>query len=1045
MKALQLGIFATILSVALFEKQASAVPTAFLLAPSGNQRDANWKTIETPRFRIYHEDSAQSLGNLAAEATEAAWPYLSFSLGIRLPGDSNQFATHPQEEVSRFQKIPVIINARADIGGFANLATQNIEVQVQSGAKASLFQHELTHRIMYERIDPNFGPGGRIFTTAMLPTWWIEGLAEHLTESVGRWESQGIARTMALNDHWPSWDSLHNLYNAPGDYGKGYVTSGRFFTYLRSLVPQKTLAELHDSFFWKTLTPPFATATHFMLKKHWNKSGPELYQDFKDSQKAYWSRELEGMPSLTESAKTVTSRQNAPNFTAWQDTFLINNLQTKPLESSLTVLYNLKQIKERRPLDIEGSHLFALAPWERHDGGFWSTREQNFDNSTTGDELNYFEFRGDATDIKASTVARKNSFSLSNAKNPVVITDILATGKGKAFVLGSIRGDFTLYYIDSTNSTVTILKRWTAPTEIHLVKQSQEKKPNLPDCAALIIDYDLERTSLERQCHDGTGSVLLPPGKLFIRSAVEHQDDKFLLQFAWNSATGLVEFQNGVFTHPVAVPEWGDALHPCGENTTCMWTFTGDKFDLLKFSLENVFARSKAWLQTLPETSQWRTIPAWHSYQPPFIAIAEKERLLTGATRSSEKSLGQNQTAEKRETTTSNAPYKHRHFFSYPTLIPPYLGGWSVGLASIPWMDEMERDRVEIFADYSLSSNLPNGKISYVNNRVFDAFAFTMLSQSRFNGKYYARSCGTKFCDYSQYPRQHDYAFYSYLRENGIEISSSHLSKSAQNSLVLALRISNINPLYSMDNQQEISTLGTQKAVLATAGAAASTIVAERAFYSGKPTETGKGSLIWHTSLTGAAQSTHGISKAYDYSGHTLPTTNFQRYSLSGKSSISLAEKAFSLRGEIGATTGSSPLNLREYYQPFRTYLQGTGMSLNALNLSLASAGQIFTLDTGAYSFRTSMDYAFPLWRNLDYQFLILYFEGLRGELGLSHGGVARNEDFSDFHTYDTASAAVRATINIKGFQLFPTLTYAHLLGRDGWSLFSEISFSQFF
>jgi hypothetical protein len=1045
MKPSHLRLFATIFSVALCETQASAVPTAFLLAPSGNQRDANWKTIETPRFRIYHEDSAQSLGTLGVDATETAWPYLSFILGIRLPGDSNQFATHPREEISRFQKIPVVINARADIGGFANLATQNIEIQVQSGAKTSLFQHELTHRIMYERIDPNFGPGGRIFTTAMLPTWWIEGLAEHLTESVGRWETQGIARTMALKNHWPTWDSLHNLYNAPGDYGKGYVTSGRFFAYLRNLLPQKTLAELHDSFFWETLTPPFVTATHFMLKKHWNKSGDELYQDFQNSQKEYWTKELEGMPALSESAKIVTRRQNAPNFVTWTDTFLINNLRRKPLESSLIVLNDSKKTQERRALDIEGSHLFALAPWERHDGGFWSTTEQNFDNNTTGDELKYFEFRGDAVDIKASAVLKKSSFPLSSAKDPVVITDILSIGKGKAFVLGSVRGDFALYYIDSAKNTIAILRKWTAPTEIHLVKQSQERKPDIPSCAALIIDYDLERTSLERQCSDGTHSVLLPPEKLFIRSAIEHENDRFLLQFAWNSATGLVEFQNGIFTQPVTVPEWGDSLLPCGESTDCMWVFTGDGFSLLEFSLEKVFARSKSWLQTLPETSQWRAMPAWHPYQPPFVAIAEKERLLTGSARSPQISTGQNQIEEKRETKTADAPYRHRHFFSYPTLIPPYLGGWSVGLASIPWMDEMERDRVEIFADYSLGSGLPSGKVSYVNNRLFDAFAFTMLTQSRFNGKYYARGCGTTFCDYSQYPNQHNYYFYSYLRENGIEISSSHLFPTTTNTLAFALRLSDVSPFYSMNNRQEISTLGTQKAILATAGVAASTIAAERAFYSGKSTEIDNNSWIWRTSLAGQAQSTHGVSKSYDYSGNTLPTTNFQRYSLSGRSSVSFSEKIFSLRGEIGATTGSSPLNLREYYQPFRTYLQGTGMSLNALNLSLASAGQIFTIDTGAYSFRTSMDYAFPVWRNLDYQFLILYFESLRGELGLSHGGVARNEDFSDFHTYDTASAAVRATINIKGFQLFPTLTYAHLLDRDGWSLFSEISFSQFF
>ena len=37
---------------------------------------------------------------------------------------------------------------------------------------------------MYEHNDFGIGPIARLFSLAMMPTWWIEGLAEHLTNSI---------------------------------------------------------------------------------------------------------------------------------------------------------------------------------------------------------------------------------------------------------------------------------------------------------------------------------------------------------------------------------------------------------------------------------------------------------------------------------------------------------------------------------------------------------------------------------------------------------------------------------------------------------------------------------------------------------------------------------------------------------------------------------------------------------------------------------------------------------------------------------------------
>jgi hypothetical protein len=1022
-------------AAAVVSVTALAVPTSFLLSPSGNQRDANWKTIESKKFRIYHEDSAADLGKLAIESTETAWPYLSYILGIRLPEETSRFAPRENEQVSRFPIIPIIVNARNDIGGFANLATQNIEIQIQSGTKSSLFQHELTHRIMYDRIDPNFGPAGRLFTTAMLPTWWIEGLAEHLTESVGRWESQGIERTMAMQNKWPTWDSLHNLYNSPGDYGKGYVTSGRFFTYLRSLVPQKTITELHDSLFWKTLTPPFATAEYLMLKKHWGKNGPELYKDFQKSKSDYWNQELSGLPPLMASAKIVTSRLGTPAIVALENKkVFISSLAEEPNKSAFIFLDTKNREQIRKPVSIEGSLLFAIAPGEQSNGMFWTTTHINFPNHASGSELHAFEFQGSLENLESDQLKKRASFALSTAKDPVVITDILATSKGKAFVLGSVRGNFTLYYIDVETNSVIKRHQWTSPTDARFAKRSKPFLTGAVNCASLVVDYDFERTALERFCMDGTESVVLPQGQLLVRSAIEQNDNEYLLQFAWKSASGLAELKNGKIARAFPFSEWADTLVPMNDNSNALWVFNGDGYNLVEFSFHQSYDKWKQWSLGIIDNSQWKSIPQWHQLVPPFVTLAENERkLLESSPPPKPNPAAAQEQGANADTirTVTDAPYRNRHFFSYPTLIPPYFGGWAIGLASIPWMDEMERHRLEIYADYAAGSNSPSGRVSYVNNRLFDAMTISVLSQAKFNGIYYSQKYRARY--------------YNYLRENGAEISTTHLSTARTTISDLGLRISRINPMYILETEQEINAAGAQKGVLATASAAISTIVGEKSFYAGRLSEPNLESILWRTAIGATAETTHSIGKSYNYASVSIPQINFQRYRISGKSSLSLNEKTFSLRGEVGGTTGSSTLNLREYFQPYRTYLQGTGMSLNALNFSLIDQGGLLSTYTGTYSFRTSMDYTFPIWRDIDYQWLILYFESLRGEFEVGRGGISSRDNFSDFRLYDTATFALRTTINVKGFQLFPSVAYAQLLNNHKWAIFSEISFSQFF
>ncbi len=569
----------------------------------------------------------------------------------------------------------------------------------------------------------------------------------------------------------------------------------------------------------------------------------------------------------------------------------------------------------------------------------------------------------------------------------------------------------------------------------------------------MIVDADQEQTSLESLCANGQHTTLLPAGKLSLLSAIERGSNTFLAHVAWESATGLVEIKDGLVTSGFPIPEWGEGLVPWQTKDTdaALWTFNGEGYDLVPFQYEKALSEWKNWASNLPSASPWKKIPAWTPFVPPFVKIAEQEKGILPQSENGD--LLKSPLAAPATPLRTSAPYVGRTFFALPNILPPYLGGWSIGLLSIPYMDEMERHRIEVSGQYDFITNSPSLLVTYVSNRLFDGFSLSAHSTSRYNGILYNQYCkdatagSYSVCGSSPLPvsGKPNLGFDTYLRDTGLLVATNHRFLPSTVGATLTAQLSQIEPHTELVGDSEVRAAGAQNGLLASAGAKIGATLHENAFYMGSQNAVGHRYLTWRTSYSLSSETHHSAGKPTNYNNEPLAEINFQKFRLAGRSSFSYKNHSVSLNGEIGGTTGSNPLLLREVFQPYRTYLLGSGSAINGVNIPILGDNGVFRRSAGTYSFRSDINYSFPILNNIDYELFILYFESLRGEIVVGRGGVARTESFQKIFTRDSASVAVRSTINIKGFQIFPSVAYGQLIGEEGWSLFSELSFSQFF
>ena len=247
------------------------------------QGDIEYQELITEHFRIYFDKRVSEEGLLMGQALEGVKPLMELWLGKKRGKD------RPLKVVSS----PVTWHA-----SFANFIYDAIELQTVGQNIRDLAWHEYSHILTYEHYRNILSPPGSIFHILWMPAWFLEGVAEALSVSVGSDYQSGVERWHALSGEWPSYDRLHSLYLNAYWSARGYATSGAFVSWLiremnlKFPTKKRSLPGMLE-YFRKQTMPWMLPFNLFMpmnrtLSKFLQQDGQELYEIYKKQARAYW-------------------------------------------------------------------------------------------------------------------------------------------------------------------------------------------------------------------------------------------------------------------------------------------------------------------------------------------------------------------------------------------------------------------------------------------------------------------------------------------------------------------------------------------------------------------------------------------------------------------------------------------------------------------------------------------------------------------------------------------------------------------------------------
>ena len=1075
-KSIVLSLFT--LALGLIENHASAVPQLFLQQTAGQQADVTWGRLENDRFIIYYDSTQPALAEHALTAVERAYPDFSLLLGTSLEGQTTPPELSLQDIiVSRFKKIPVIVSSRTDGPSFANFIPQTLEIQSTLRPPAALFQHELAHRMMYEHIDLKVGPAGRTFMLAMLPTWWTEGLPEFLTESLGRLETEGYIRAMVLNDSFLSWDRMHALYKASGNNALlGYATSGRFFKYFLNRTPEKNLRDLHEGLKTHQLIPPFFSGAYLLLKRLTGEWPGDLYESFKKDVSKEVLGDLEGMPRLSQisGARKIFSQFGGGSFLLQDNSILTPEFST-PSRAGGIAVYDFKDSSfsdlknsSLRPLELKTQDRIFAHRKELSDGGFWSTTRVKSPNRTSGHLVSHYRFQGKLNEIEDGKIKERIDFPLNSEGPTPLVRDIVAIAPSTAAVLTTNDTATSLYIMNAELKQHTFVGQWIAPDAVRLVRPhdaNQQTESAL--CAFTIVDHDSERTSLQRLCHGESTKNIIPEGNLIIRDALMTAPDEFLLLVGWHNAQALVVWSKGRLEFISGLPDWVESIAPGNDAEDILLNvFTGHNQELWSVSLKEMRNSHLNWILKLPEKSKWWTNPEYQPYTPPFAKYAndirknspKKTSLLASTSpvtqTSSEKNAVEINSSEKAVTTVP-APYRFKHWMTYPNYTPSFLAGvTTVGLFSRPIVDEMERFYVQLFGSYIFDDSLQMSdrwglEANLIGNRLFDGWKANLFLRPRFNGVAYSYRCRLPnnptiyTCPENRPSSRTQFYSFAYLRELGADFRLTRNLPETEVQTDLHGKIFKISPSSSNSFVAD-SSLRAQDSILTSVGASMEKSLWNNVFFTAPVADLSKREIPAGGSLRIAIDTTHSLIEAKSGVGTAVPKVGYQNYSIELAHNIAFQGHSLGLRNTYSSTGGGSPLNLQEYFRPFKTYLIGANDGLQDISTSLSGNGLLGYNLVGRAQYRNSLNYTFPIVRSLDTRLGLAYLERLEGEMVLSRGGVSDNYQLSTTNSITTITGSMRLNIDVKGYGFYPAILYGKAIDKPLWQLFTQIRFDQF-
>jgi Tol biopolymer transport system component len=142
---------------------------------SRNHSELKWKIIETDHFKIIYHQGIENIAHRVAQIAEQVYGPITTDLGVEPP-----------------QKTPIVVTDYLDYSnGLSTPLGHHILLWTQSYTKyttgnlkwlQALVAHEFTHMVNFWAFRASPGFWRELFALGMIPTWFLEGLAEYEAE-----------------------------------------------------------------------------------------------------------------------------------------------------------------------------------------------------------------------------------------------------------------------------------------------------------------------------------------------------------------------------------------------------------------------------------------------------------------------------------------------------------------------------------------------------------------------------------------------------------------------------------------------------------------------------------------------------------------------------------------------------------------------------------------------------------------------------------------------------------------------------------------------
>ena len=628
------------------------------------------------------------------------------------------------------------------------------------------------------------------------------------------------------------------------------------------------------------------------------------------------------------------------------------------------------------------------------------------------------------------------------------VVEIFPVSIDSAFVTLISNGNYYLYLVNQSKQKKDIqIKKidfLAAPAQIRFVNHSHFLKDKTLHCVNIVRDFDREKSELASICEDSSTRTIISKGFYSIRSATQTGGSRLLFITGENTGFSLLNIDLAFDSHDFyatgsfaagprrKVFEWIDGLTSdpdLGPHNYLIWKFNGDGFSLGPIHLPS----DPQPVGTIAQPTEPFSEPVVQinaELQKALQASSDKNRsIVPPETSVLVRDDGKTFSVDAAKTFGREAPFENRHLLTYPLVVPPPFGGWSFGLISVPFIDEMERHRLQIQGVYRSESRFLSADVSYINNRIFDFFQLSLVNQERYNGS-------SLFLKNNKF-----YEEFSYLRETGVDSQFGFSSNEGKWVLSVRNAVAALSPLLGTRS----SAVGVQKTVLGTSGLGVSAKPVSRRFLVLQKLSNDN-DLGLSVEVNARGSYSQGVGNCASGEGQSLPCPRFWTTGLSQKTEIIYRNLALSLRTDLSGTLGRQHLNLRQIYQPYATYLLGSSQGINYQNYALSGNGALFARYYGKYALKNSVSLQFPLVSSVDKAVLWAYLDRIDGEVIASRGGIFKKALAQEqFVGVTAASASAKLTVDIKGFKVLPGLSVGcSLTGRCLPEVFAELAFSQF-